>query len=379
LHAFGSTIVTASHNPAAINGLKWMLGDRPPTPDDVTTLERGANETRAANEAPAAGTMRIVDISASYVAWLQEIFKTYSAARLNIVLDPMWGCWADRAKRYLQAIFPHCVFAAIRDVPDVEFGGCTPDCSRPHELKDLCETVPRHRAHLGIAFDGDGDRVSFVDHEGISLQAEETAWILLHSFGPELAGSGFIYDQKFSDRIPEAARQLGATPLVERSGHAFIRTRMCETNSTFGAEISGHYFYGTLDGGDDGLYTACRMIAHVATSGRQLAQLRRDCPPTYISPDIRISASPKLQTAIVAHVQNKWAGYPQQTIDGVRIDMPNGWALIRKSVTESALTFRFEGHDRIGLDALVQQFCSEIPDLGDTLWKHYLSATQPMA
>ena len=108
---------------------------------------------------------------------------------------------------------------------DGRFDGRTPDCSRHEELDDLCDAVYRERAHFGVAFDGDGDRLALVDNEGVALQAEEAAWVLLQCLGEELRGERFVYDVKFSDRIPEAARQLGAEPLVERSGHAFIRTR----------------------------------------------------------------------------------------------------------------------------------------------------------
>jgi len=151
---------------------------------------------------------------------------------------------------------------------------------------------------------------------------------------------------------------------------------MCETGGLFGAEISGHYFYAALRGGDDGLYTACRTIAHLAQSDRTMAQLRRECPPVHISPDLRVSASPELQSAIVARIRQEWSDYPQQTVDGVRINTSDGWALVRKSVTEPALTFRFEGCDAVGLDDLVKRFCSTLPELRDALWIQYEAATR---
>jgi phosphomannomutase len=379
LQASACAIVTASHNPATINGLKWMLGDRPPTPEGVAVLERGVTETIGARDTRTQGTMRDVDMVPDYVRWLQEEFKTASAAPLKVVLDPMYGCWSERARRYLQGVFPRCEFSAIRDAADPQFGGCTPDCSRPEKLSELRAAVCREKAHLGIAFDGDGDRVGFVDNEGVALKAEEATWVLLHGFGSEIRGSRFVYDLKFSDRIPEAARQLGAEPLVERSGHAFIRTRMCEADGLFGAEISGHYFYRALNGGDDGLHTACRAIAHLAESGRTMSQLRCECPAVYISPDLRVAVTPEMQEAIVARIRGQWAEYPQQTIDGIRIDTPEGWALVRNSVTEAALTFRFEGRDRPGLENLVRQFLSTLPEFRDALWSQFEAslAAQP--
>jgi phosphomannomutase / phosphoglucomutase len=374
LHADGCAIVTASHNPAPINGLKWLLGDRPPTPNDVAALQRNGDTTAGNGGGRTMTAPRTVDVSFDYVACLQETFIESLGVQLHVVIDPMHGCWAEKARRYLHAIFPQCLFSTISDTADAQFGGRAPDCSRPHELVDLCEAVYRERAHLGIAFDGDGDRIALVDNEGVALSPEEATWVLLHCLGEELRGEKFVYDLKFSDRIVETARQLGAEPLVERSGHAFLRARMRESGAIFGAEISGHYFHRVLEGGDDGLYTACLLIEHLARSKRTLAELRRECPPIYATPDLRISAPLEQQPQIIEHVRAAWAKFPQQTVDGVRIQLPGGWALMRRSVTEPALTFRFEGLDWHALDDLVERFCDALPEFGDELWTRYRAA-----
>jgi phosphomannomutase / phosphoglucomutase len=383
LNAAGCAIVTASHNPATVNGLKWMLGDRPPTPDEVAALEVAVESRtlplqKGRGEGNGEGRSRIeprtLDISFDYVACLQETFVEFLTAQRHIVVDPMFGCWAGKARRYLHAVFPQCLFSTVRDTVDPQFAGGTPDCSRPSELNDLCAAVYRERAHLGLAFDGDGDRVALVDDEGVALRAEEATWVLLQCVAEPLRGQRFIYDQKFSDRIPEAARQLGAEPLVERSGHAFLRTRMCDSSALFGAEVSGHYFYKALAGCDDGLYTACLVIAHLVRSGKTLAELRRECPAVYMTPDLRITMPPVDQEAVLQRIRTAWGEFPQKTIDGVRIDMPGGWALVRSSVTEPALTFRFEGLDWPALDDLVERFCDAMPDYGDELWGHFKAA-----
>ena len=372
LYADGCAIVTASHNPSPINGLKWMLGDRPPTPEGVATLQQSEKDVAGDGRAPT--TPRLLDVSFDYVACLQETFVESMGAHRHVVLDPMHGCWAERARRYLHAIFPQCIFSTVHDTVDEHFGGRTPDCSRPHELTDLCDAVYRERAHLGIAFDGDGDRLAVVDNEGVALSGEEATFVLLNCFGKDMCNERFVYDLKFSDRIAEAARQLGAEPIVERSGHAFIRTRMRETGALFGAEISGHYFYRGLRGGDDGLYTACLLIEHLARSGQSLSELRRACPPVYMTPDLRVSVAPDRQAKIIEQVRAAWSEFPQRVIDGVRIDLPGGWALVRSSVTEPALTFRFEGLDWHALDDLVERFCNALPELGDELWTRYRAA-----
>lgn len=371
LAAAGCAIVTASHNPPDFNGLKWMLGDYPPTADEVRLLETAAGEPPGVPSDRTRSESRTVDTTFDYVAWLQETWVDARAAQLHVVLDPMHGCWAGRARRYLHAIFPGLVISTIHDKPDPVFGGHAPDCSVPQRLAALAEAIDQQRADLGIAFDGDGDRVAFVDGRGNVLTAEEATWVLLQSFAGELDGKPFVYDLKFSDRIPPAAAALGARPVAQRSGHAFIRTKMVASGAPFGAEVSGHYFFGLLGGGDDGLFCACQMIAHLAASGKALSDWRRECPPVTITPDLRLRVEPENQENVIQQVRQTWADHPQSALDGVRIDFPDGWVLLRRSVTEPVMTCRFEATDQEKLVELVDRFCTKLPGLGDQLWDRY--------
>ena len=373
LKAAGCAIVTASHNPAEVNGLKWMIGDRPPSQQDVRALRRAA-EQRAKRNSRRPTKSRRLDVTFDYVAWLQETWIDAPPMPRPVVLDAMHGAWARRARRYLQAVFPHSIFWAIHDEPDGSFAGRVPDCSQAELLEELSHAVYQQRAALGIAFDGDGDRVAFVDDDGNPLTAEEAAWVLLQSFAGELEGERFVYDLKFSDRVAEAARRLGAEPLVERSGHAFLRKRMLAARARFGAEISGHYFFRELDGGDDGLLAACRMIAYLARSGKSLSRLRGECPEVFVTPDLRVGVKARQSQALIRQVQASFAKYPQTGIDGVRVEFPDGWAGVRSSVTEAALTFRFEAADWPGLSKLVWRFSRSLPEIGDALWARYEEA-----
>jgi phosphomannomutase/phosphoglucomutase len=371
LAAAGCAVVTASHNPPDFNGLKWMVGDRPPTEEDVRLLERGAGNGSDRQKGRKRTHPRTLDVTFDYVAWLQELWAEARAASCHVVLDPMYGCWSGRARRYLHAVFPPMMISTIRDEPDPVFGGHSPDCSRHELLEDLADAIFRERADLGIAFDGDGDRVAFVDDQGGILTAEEATWVLLQSFGTSLAGKPFVYDLKFSDRISDAAEGLGAIPAPERSGHAFIRARMLETAAPFGAEVSGHYFFGELAGGDDGLVAACRMIAFLARSGKPLSEWRRECPAIHVTPDLRLPIDPAQAESLIEEVRETWSQYPQSTIDGVRVNFPDGWALVRTSVTEPLVTCRFEAGNAKKLDRLVRRFCNALPTVGEDLWARY--------
>ena len=373
LLADACAIVTASHNPPDDNGLKWMIGDRPPTEVEVADLCRAAEDftpdgSRTYREP------RSIDITFDYVAWLQEVWSQRQPVRLHVVLDPMHGCWAGRARRYLHALFPHLVLTPIHDTPDAVFEGRCPDSSRHDLLEPLSEAVDRQRADLGIAFDGDGDRVSFVDSEGSILTAEETTAILLHSFGEALAGQPFVYDVSFSDRISELAGSLRAEPLVERSGHAILWQRMLASGAVFGAAVTGHYFYRELHGGDDAFYTACRVIDSLVRSGKPLAELRRSFPAVFITPELHLPVEPEKRMRVLQQVRSAWSEYPQAAVDGIRIDFPQGWALVRNVDAESIMVFRFEASSLGELYDLVWRFCDSLPDIGDELWNRYEEA-----
>ena len=379
LKASGCAIVTASHSPPPVNGLKWMVGSLPPSEDDVQTLKRDT-ETGDLGPGRSGGARQALDIGPAYVAWLKNRWvKEGDRVKAHVILDPGNGAWSGRVCPYLQAVFPNADLTAIHDRPDGSFPDRNPDSAKPAHLIALAQTVWEGGADLGIAFDGDGDRVAFVDSEGQVLSAEETTWILLQGFGQNLQGRPFVYDVKFSDRIPEAAAHLGARPQAQRSGHAFIRTSMIEDGGCFGAEISGHYFYGELRGGDDGLYTACRILVHISETGGALADLRQCCPKIYMTPDLRLSVEADRQDQILRQVRDVFQHRPQKAVDGIRIDFPNGWALVRKSVTEPRLTFRFEGASAGDLDCVVAEFCNGLSSLGQELLGQYESERKATA
>jgi phosphomannomutase / phosphoglucomutase len=371
LQAAGSAIVTASHHPPAVNGLSWTIGGRGPSAAEVAQLAAGAQQPVAPSADRPASTPRTLDISFDYVAWLQETWIESLRTQLHIVLDPMHGCWSGRARRYLHAVFPECLISVVHDSAHAGFGGRSPDCSNPDDLQDLSEAVYRHRAHLGVAFDGDGDHVALVDQQGVPLSPEETTWILLRSHGRALRGRPFVYDAALSDRVPESARELGAEPVAAAGNRSSIVECMRQSGAAFGAAADGRYFFADLGGEDDALLAACRVIAFLASSGKSLAQLRRRCPAAFITPEFRLPAAAELQHEVLERVRQSWAEFPQHTLDGLRVDLPGGWALVRAGCPEPVLTLRFESCDWPALDHLVRQFCDALAPLGDDLWRRY--------
>jgi phosphomannomutase len=370
LNAAGCAIVTAPHASSIVNGLRWIIGAREPTPDDVAALERATAEDRTGQGRAGQGARtrtapRSLDVSFDYVATLQETFVDFTSAQQRVVVDTMSGSWTGKARRYLQAIFPQCIFSTIHDAD-------SPSENAPLRpaFADLCDAVYCERAHLGLGFDGDG--LVLVDDEGVVLRPEEAAWAMLQCLGDELRGGRFVYDHKFSNRIPEAAKKLGAEPLVERSNCIAIGNRMREIGAAFGADVAGRYFFKAWGDGDDSLYAACRVIAHLARSGRKLSSLRRDCPPVFVTPELCVPAA--TPDEIVARLRAAWSEFPQQTLDGLRIETPGGWALVQNGDQDDSLAFRFEGIDWHALDDLVERFCDLAPECSDELWGRYRAA-----
>jgi len=364
LAAAACAIVTASHNPPDINGLKWMIGEEPVREWEVEALRQDA-EAGAPLPPRRSGSVERYNIAAEYTAWLPTIpyFDDVSPCS-RVIFDPGNGCWSRRAAEYALHVFPALHVEAIHDDENGDFPHRSADVAKPEYLANLRAAVIERQADLGVAFDGDGDRVAFVDGTGHALSAEEATWVLMLSCWDTLRDRAFVYDIKFSDRMAEEARALGGVPHMERSGHAFIRRRMLDEGALFGAEISGHYFYGDLDGGDDGLYSALRMIAHLARVEGSLAAQRNTCPRITMTPDLRLPCGAAAQAAVLDQVRSAFADYPLTTIDGIRIDFPDGWALVRSSVTEAALTFRFEGINKEALDRLLREFCARMPEVG---------------
>jgi len=369
LRADGSVLVLAQHDPDGQAGLRWMLGDEGPSPEEMARLAREVDKPKRAGRKK--GDCRPLDITYDYVAWLQETWVDSLMLQRRIVLDPMHGSLSAKARRYLQAVFPHCLFWTIHDEPEGRPIDLAPDGWRPESLRELSEAVYQQKADLGIAFDACGDRVAFVDEEGMPLSAEEAVCVFLSSFDGEAAGAPFVYDHPFSRHVPKMAEQVQARPVAERSHQALLRRRMRESGAFFGAQSCGRYFFRALEGGDDGLFAACWLIAWLGHCGRTLSELRRCCPPVFITPELRVALAPRRHSGILKRVAQTWSKHRQSAPDGVRIEFPEGWALARSCPAQRELAFRFEADDWPSLQKLVGRFCEPLDEVGDQVWGQY--------
>jgi phosphomannomutase/phosphoglucomutase len=352
----GVLIVTASHNPPDHNGLKLMLGALPPLPEDFERLRRLAEEAGSGPE----GSSRPVDPVPAYRQWMEERWRGGPA--LRVVLDAGNGAWS----RLGPEVFSSLGFdvAPLFCEIDGRFPNRAPDPARAENLSALCAEVKRSGAALGIAWDGDGDRVAFADETGRVVRADEMAVLLARRLLQP--GDKMVYDIKLSDVVRRAAAGMGAVPLMERSGHSFIKRRMIEENGALGCEISGHYFYRELGGGDDGLFTAL-LVSRMVSEWGPLGELRKSVPPIFATPDLRIPAAEISYTELTARLRRLFPAARVSSLDGLRLETGQGFVLARQSVTEAAVTLRLEGFSRKDFEALRAQCLDALPEVARSI------------
>jgi len=238
------------------------------------------------------------------------------------------------------------------DQSDGTFPNHHPDPSVLENLHDLQNAVRQYGAELGIAFDGDGDRIGAVDERGAVVPGDQ----LLILFGRDLvhrvgAGKVVIFDVKCSEVLPQMLRRAGLEPMMWKTGHSFIKQKMKEVGAPLAGEMSGHMFFGAdWYGFDDALFAAARLLAYVAREGGPLSRLLADVPRTIATPELRVDCPDEKKFDVVQRAAEHFAAkYPVVTLDGVRITFAKGWGLVRASNTQPVLVLRFEAESEAAL------------------------------
>ncbi len=342
LHTYASAQITASHNPPKYNGLKLMFGDLPIRPEDIEGIGERTEQILnkdSGKDYEKSGELHRADTTEAYENMLLARLRPVTGKQ-HIVIDAGNGAMSEIAPSVAQK-------AGVQVTPlfceyDGTFPGRDPNPAVLSHITALCDKVREVNADLGIAFDGDGDRAIFVDADGIPLIAEEAMVIFTDALAKP--GDSVVYDLKCSSILKQAILRHGAEPVMERSGHAFIRRNFMQRNSVFAGEVSGHYFFRELEG-DDGLYAMMVMLDIMEQTGKSLRELLKNVQYTAITPDIRIRASQEEIEEVMQRME-KWTGEPDVRpiyIDGIRLEFPDdSWLLLRRSITEPAFTVRLE-------------------------------------
>jgi len=355
----GGIQVTGSHNPADYNGFKLLLKGRSVFGAEIQAIGK---RSASGHWFEGGGTVEDIDIREVYVNRLLEGFsgKPFRVGwdAGNGAAGPVLDMLVERLPGQHHAIFTHV---------DGRFPNHHPDPTVEKNLADLKNLVAEKQLDFGIAFDGDGDRIGAVDGEGRVIWGDQLLMILAVPVLKELPGATLIADVKASQTFFDRVAELGGKPLMWKTGHSLIKSKMKETGAPLAGEMSGHIFFKhRWYGFDDALYAAVRLIEAVGASGKSLTEIMDAMPKTMATPELRFQVDEVRKFAIVEEVRDRLFadGAKVDATDGVRVSTADGWWLLRASNTQDVLVARAEAPDQGALDRLVAQIDDQLAKSG---------------
>ncbi|HEY3700162.1 MAG TPA: phosphomannomutase/phosphoglucomutase, partial [Spongiibacteraceae bacterium] len=361
LSAQSGVMVTGSHNAAEYNGLKIVLGGKTLSGRAIQALRQRIQERRFSK---GKGGYRVEHIADRYIDYI--INDVAIAQPLKIVIDAGNGVTGTIAPRLFEQL--GCEVIPLYCNIDPTFPHHDPDPSVAANLRDLVQLVRETGADLGIAFDGDGDRVGIVTGSGAIVAADRLLMVLAQDVVARNPGADVLFDVKCTRSLNNVISSYGGRPIMWKSGHSFMKEKMAETGALLGGEFSGHIFFNERwFGFDDGMYAAARLIEILSTSDPNLDAQLSTLPATVSTPELKIEATEQAKFDLIERLlaNGKFGEGKLTTLDGVRVDFPDGWGLVRASNTTPALTLRFEADNEAAL-ARIQ-----------TLFKDQLGAIDP--
>ena len=341
--------VTGSHNPKDYNGFKMVLAGRAIYGDEIQGLRR-VMDADSATLAPG-GSVRQVNVLDDYVKRIVGDIKL--ARPLKVVVDSGNGIAGASAPAIFRAI--GCEVTELFSEVDGNFPNHHPDPSKPENLKDLIAALQKGDAELGLAFDGDGDRLGIVTKDGQNIYPDRQMMLFAEDVLSRVPGGTIVYDVKCTQRLAPAIEAAGGVPMIYKTGHSLIKARMKEVNSPLGGEMSGHIFFKERwYGFDDGTYAGCRLL-EILSKSANASEVLNALPTSFSTPEINVKCAEGEPHALVEQLV-KQVSFPApasiSTIDGVRVDWPDGFGLIRASNTTPVLVLRFEGQTQAALDRI---------------------------
>jgi len=340
--------VTGSHNPVDHNGFKMVLAGRAIYGDEIQALRRTI-EDESWRLAPG-GSLRRTDVLPAY---RERIVSDIRLARpMKIVVDCGNGVAGASAPGIFRAI--GCEVAELFTEVDGRFPHHHPDPSKPENLRDLIAALQQGDAELGLAFDGDGDRLGIVTRAGENIFPDRQLMLFAQDVLARVPGGTIVYDVKCSQRLAPAIEAAGGRPLMHQTGHSLVKAKMREVDAPLGGEMSGHIFFKERwYGFDDGTYAGCRLL-EVLSRHADAGAVLHALPTSHSTPELNVACAEGEPHRLAGELQ---ALAPQafaspaaiSTIDGLRVDWPDGFGLIRASNTTPVLVLRFEGQDEAAL------------------------------
>ena len=351
--ATSGVMITGSHNPAEYNGLKIMIAGETLTAERIESLY-----SRIINVdfSYGAGSSITMNIDQDYIDKIKSDIKLDK--KLNIVVDCGNGIAGNIAPKLFESLGANVtkLFCLV----DGRFPNHHPDPSKPENLKDLINEVLDTGADLGLAFDGDGDRLGLIDNKGNVIWADRQMILYARDVISRNSGAKIIFDVKCSSLLPQDISKHGGEPIMSRTGHSFIKNKIKETGAELGGEMSGHIFFNERwYGFDDALYTGARLLEIISKNDDSCAEIFAKLPDRVNTPEINIHFNKHgEQHDAISKLSHDidFPGSEINTIDGIRVDYENGWGLVRASNTTPCLVLRFEADDKETLENIQAKF-----------------------
>ncbi|MEX2326474.1 MAG: phosphomannomutase/phosphoglucomutase, partial [Pseudomonadales bacterium] len=361
--ARSGVMVTASHNPANYNGFKIVLDGRTLVEEDI---QRIYARVVAENFSSGSGNVSEADITQDYIEAITD--DVVVAQPLKIVIDCANGIAGAVAPDLFASL--GCDVTPLYCDVDGTFPNHPPDPTVAENLSDLVLMVKSEGADLGIAFDGDGDRLVAVTKKGEIVWPDRLLMLFARDVVSRNPGSDVVYDVKCTRHLNSVISSFGGRPIISRSGHSFIKAKMLETGAALGGEMSGHICFGERwYGFDDGLYAAARLLEIVGSQSEGLDELLAQFPTSVSTPEIRIPVDEHHKFGIVQSLVDgpSFGDGTVTTIDGLRIDFADGWGLVRASNTSPGLTLRFEADNTGVLKRIAELFKERLQAVDNSL------------
>jgi phosphomannomutase len=363
LNLDAGVMVTGSHNPKEHNGFKLLLSDKPFYGEDIKKLAKIVYDQRYL-DSPKVGQIFDVDILDNY---LNAVFSKINFAHpINIVWDCGNGAAGAVIKRLSARVPGH--HALINEQIDGNFPGRSPDPTAKGSMDQIHQLIMEGSYDLGIAFDGDADRLVVLDNKGRIISGDQLLCLMARDVLEKHPGAKIIADIKSSLVFFDEVKRLGGVPVMSSTGHSLIKAKMRETGALLAGELSGHLFFSDdWYGFDDALYSSVRLASFLTNQNKSLSDLLDDLPKTFSSPEIRISCSRDRAFEILETLSRELALEPSleiKTIDGLRVKSEYGWWLLRASNTQDVMVARAEAKTQENFVKIEQQLYSILKRFG---------------
>ncbi|MDH5473003.1 MAG: phosphomannomutase/phosphoglucomutase [Gammaproteobacteria bacterium] len=357
-------MITGSHNPPEYNGLKMLIAGNSFFGDSIQQLRQRIEDKKlnAGN-----GSYREEDVLSAYV---DTIIKDVKLAKpMNIAVD----CGNGVASVVAVELFSKlgCNITPMYCEVDGNFPNHHPDPSKLENLKDICTKIETDKLDLGLAFDGDGDRVGVIDNNTNVIWPDRQMILYAEDVLSRNPGALIIYDIKSSYHLGHAIKKMGGEPLMWKTGHSFIKTKMKQSGALLAGEMSGHIFFKERwYGFDDGLYSAARMLEILSKKQESAAEIFGKLPDSFNTPELQINFAHEGEHYKFMAAFKQKASFDTadiSTIDGMRVNWPNGWGLIRPSNTTPCLVLRFEAENEKTLKEIQEKFRTQLLNMDNQL------------